>query len=122
MADSTIANLPSASTLGNNDLFVIEQGGAAKKLAADKLASKAELASHTEDVNIHVLSSQKLAWNAKQDAITSNTDLIAKTITAGITYVTSAPTQANTNGIKIAVLASAPATKYDGWLYIITGE
>lgn len=55
----------------------------------------------------------------------------AKKITAGSTtydikaifldYVTTAPTAANTDGIKVAVLSSEPATKYAGWLYIITG-
>lgn len=38
-----------------------------------------------------------------------------------ITYTTTAPTSANTNGIKICVLSSEPATKYAGWLYLITG-
>lgn len=55
----------------------------------------------------------------------------AKKITVGSTtydiksilidYVTTAPTAANTDGIKVAVLSSEPATKYSGWLYIITG-
>lgn len=35
-------------------------------------------------------------------------------------YTTTAPTAANTNGIKVCVLSSEPATKYNGWLYIIT--
>ena len=38
----------------------------------------------------------------------------------GLGYVTSAPTAANTDGLKIAVLSSDPGTKYSGWLYIIT--
>lgn len=41
--------------------------------------------------------------------------------TTGLPYTTTAPTAANTDGIKIAVLSSDPATKYNGWLYIITG-
>jgi hypothetical protein len=42
---------------------------------------------------------------------------------SGLPYSTSAPTSANTEGnLKIVVLASEPATKYDGYLYIITGE
>lgn len=36
-------------------------------------------------------------------------------------YSTTVPTAANTNGIKIVVLSSEPATKYSGWLYLITG-
>lgn len=37
----------------------------------------------------------------------------------GAAFVTEAPTAANTDGIRIAYLASEPATKYDGWLYLI---
>lgn len=39
----------------------------------------------------------------------------------GLPYVTTAPTEANTQGIKLAVLSSDPPTKYSGWFYIITG-
>ena len=39
----------------------------------------------------------------------------------GIEYTTTAPTAANTDGLKIVVLSSEPATYYDGYLYIITG-
>lgn len=42
--------------------------------------------------------------------------------TKGLPYTTTAPTAANTEGIKIAVLSSEPDTKYSGWLYLITGE
>lgn len=35
-------------------------------------------------------------------------------------YVTTAPTAANTDGLRIAVLTTEPATKYNGWIYIIT--
>lgn len=39
----------------------------------------------------------------------------------GLNYLTTAPESANTSGqIKIVVLSSDPATKYDGYLYIIT--
>lgn len=62
----------------------------------------------------------KVDLSAKQDSITSNTDITAKTINAGLVYTTTAPTGANANGLKIAVLSSEPATKYSGWLYIIT--
>lgn len=36
-----------------------------------------------------------------------------------IGYTTTAPTAANTDGLKIVVLEEEPETKYDGWLYII---
>lgn len=45
---------------------------------------------------------------------------IAGTLTGGLSYLTTAPTAANTQGIKLVVLSEEPATKYDGWLYIIT--
>jgi hypothetical protein len=36
-----------------------------------------------------------------------------------IGYTTTVPTAANTNGLKVALLDSEPATKYDGWIYLI---
>lgn len=38
----------------------------------------------------------------------------------GLGYLTTAPTSANNDGIKIVVLNAEPATKYAGYLYIIT--
>lgn len=40
--------------------------------------------------------------------------------TTGVDYLTTAPTADNTNGIKIVVLSAEPATKYAGYLYLIT--
>jgi len=41
--------------------------------------------------------------------------------TKGITYLTTAPTAANTDGgLIIVVLSSEPATKYSGYIYLIT--
>lgn len=40
--------------------------------------------------------------------------------TNGLGYLTTAPTAANTDGIKIVVLSAEPATKYDGYIYLIT--
>lgn len=34
-------------------------------------------------------------------------------------YTTTAPSAANTSGLKIALLDSEPSTKYDGWIYMI---
>lgn len=42
-------------------------------------------------------------------------------LSTGLPILTTAPASANTDGIKIVVLSSEPATKYDGYLYIITG-
>lgn len=58
-----------------------------------------------------------LDWNGNE--------YLAGTIDAngGIAYLTTAPTSANTGGgIKIVVLSSEPTTKYNGYLYIITGS
>lgn len=38
----------------------------------------------------------------------------------GLGYTTTAPSAANTDGIKIAVVSSEPSDKYAGWLTIIT--
>lgn len=55
----------------------------------------------------------------------SGNEVLAGTSTAtkfigGLDYTTTEPTAANTDGLKIAVLSSEPATKYSGWLYFIT--
>lgn len=58
-----------------------------------------------------------LDWNGNE--------VLAGTLTAngGIAYSTTAPNAANTGGgLKIVVLTSEPATKYDGYLYIILGS
>ena len=39
-----------------------------------------------------------------------------------VKYSTTTPTADNTDGLKVVVLDSEPATKYNGYLYIITGE
>lgn len=36
-----------------------------------------------------------------------------------LTVLTTAPTQANTDGVKVVYLESEPATKYSGYLYLI---
>ena len=41
------------------------------------------------------------------------------TTAQSISYTTTAPSSANTNGLKICVLSSEPSTKYSGWLYLI---
>ena len=55
----------------------------------------------------------------------SGNEVLSGTLTAtkfigGLDYTTTTPTAANTDGLKIAVLSSEPATKYAGWLYFIT--
>ena len=44
------------------------------------------------------------------------------TTASGVSYLTTAPSAANTDGdLKFVVLSSDPATKYSGYIYIITG-
>lgn len=52
---------------------------------------------------------------------TSVITFIDNVVNDGMAYTTTAPSQANTNGLmKLVVLSSEPATKYAGWLYYIT--
>jgi len=39
-----------------------------------------------------------------------------------LAYLTTAPTADNTDGVKLVVLSQEPATRYEGYLYIITEE
>lgn len=56
---------------------------------------------------------------AKQNIITKDTELVAKSIDASLKYLTTEPTSANTDGLKIVVLNNEPEARYDGYLYII---
>ena len=38
---------------------------------------------------------------------------------SSVSFLSEAPTSANTDGLKFVVLSSDPATKYDGYIYII---
>ena len=44
------------------------------------------------------------------------------TLTNALPIITTAPSSANSNGVIICVLSSEPATKYSGYLYLITGS
>lgn len=76
-----------------------------------------------------------LAWNNKSDFSGSYNDLTNKptfkTVTgqsvtgsgdiipSSIQYTTTVPTAINTDGLKFVLCSSEPATKYDGWVYLI---
>jgi len=47
--------------------------------------------------------------------------LWSTSIVSGLTYSTTVPTSDNKDGLKIVVLNAEPTTRYNGWLYIITG-
>ena len=57
-------------------------------------------------------------WWSKWTATTVE-ELIKTNVPNGINYLTTAPIADNTDGdLKIVVLSSEPATKYNGYLYI----
>lgn len=62
--------------------------------------------------------------NTKQDKLTAGTGLELNgttfNMTGAIPYTTSEPQAPNYDGIKIVVLNYEPATRYDGYWYIIT--
>lgn len=63
----------------------------------------------------------------KQNLINQATELAMKKLTAqlvdaGLKYVDVAPTEDNPYGVKFAILMTEPATKYNGYLYVILGE
>lgn len=84
--------------------------------------SKVDTAKNAEKLNgqLPTYYATASALATKQDTITSSTDLTVRKLTGGLNYDSSAPAAANTYGIKFVVLSAEPATKQDGWLYIIT--
>lgn len=49
----------------------------------------------------------------------SNNLALASDTAPSVAYTTTVPTAANTNGLKFVLCDSEPATKYDGWVYLI---
>lgn len=43
-------------------------------------------------------------------------------LSTGLPYTTTAPSAANTDGLKIVVTSQDPSTKYSGYLYIVSGS
>ena len=82
---------------------------------ADEVVVDSELSnSSTNPVQNRVITS---ALSEKAD---TNGDYL--NLGAGkLLYQTTEPTADNTDGLKIVVLSSEPQTKYNGYLYIITG-
>ena len=73
----------------------------------------------------------KTAYNASTNKIVTEADIPVSSVngatgavsigsTTGLSYLTTAPTAANTSGLKIVVLSDEPSTKYSGYIYIIT--
>ena len=79
--------------------------------------------SYTKDVD-----SEEIDLGNYQKPITADTELTLKKVVANklegnLGYLTTAPTADNTSGgLQIVVLSEEPATKYNGYLYIITAQ
>lgn len=60
----------------------------------------------------------------KQNTLSAGTGISISSNTISMTgalpYLTTAPTSANADGLKLVVLSSEPTTKYSGYIYIIT--
>ena len=87
---------------------------------------------NTSDADKPISTATQAALNEKQASLVSGTNI--KTINgssilgsgdlavdaAGVQYTATAPTVANTDGnLKFVVLEQEPATKYDGYIYLI---
>lgn len=87
----------------------------------DDLGGSVDLSGYYLKSEVDTLLAQKqaLITNASEIAMKN---LTAQLVDAGLKPVTEAPTEDNPYGIKLAVLMTEPATKYNGYLYIILGE
>lgn len=66
---------------------------------------------------------QTYVWENNAYIFAGNTIIdLTSVIALGIQFTTTAPTAANTNGLKVVVLSSEPQTRYGGYIYIITGN
>lgn len=70
-----------------------------------------------ETLKINYLTQEMYKDALENDEIEENE--LYFTPSSGLPYTTTAPTAANTDGLKIALLSSEPATKYNGWIYLI---
>lgn len=80
-----------------------------------------EDAEHTDEITaeqgkiyVDLSTNESYRWSGTQYV------RVGGNISEGVSYTTTAPTEANTYGLKVVVLDAEPATKYNGWLYIIT--
>lgn len=61
----------------------------------------------------------KLRGSATRPTYNGNNMALASDTAPSVAYTTTVPTAANTNGLKVVLCDSEPATKYDGWVYLI---
>jgi len=66
---------------------------------------------------------QTYVWENNAFIFAGNTIIdLTSVIALGVQFMTTAPTSANTGSLKFVVLSSEPATKYSGYIYLITGS
>lgn len=130
-------SLSSAGALSATDTGAtgVEVTGSGNAITSASYSASTRKISLSKDTTF--ATSSQLA--AKQDALTFNPTIPSGTTTTTLTtlkngsnyyslggdisYVTTAPTGPNTSGgLKVVVLSSEPANRYDGYLYIITGS
>lgn len=82
--------------------------------SADYLVYKAATRVGSNDTYVEsiVITKATKAWEYRAETVEVNS----------LKYLTTVPTEANTDGLKVVVLDSEPATKYDGYLYVITED
>ena len=103
-AASTASRVYAVNAAGNQTMFEMSSGGGASTVV---LRSGAGIVRGATPVDSNDLTTKNYVDNITPSALA---------------YTTTPPTADNTNGIKIVVLNSAPATKYEGYLYIITNN
>ena len=86
--------------------------GELKTYTDTELAKKENLANKVNEINGNSTTEYPSEKAVKEYVDTHKPEAIS--------YLTTAPTSANTNGLKFVVLDSEPATYYDGYYYIIT--
>lgn len=72
--------------------------------------------------NFEIISNKATSISSSStDTQYSSAAAVYNFVNEGVPYLTTAPTEDNTSGkLKVVVLDSEPATKYDGYLYMIT--
>lgn len=128
-------SLSSAGALSATDTGAtgVEVTGSGNAITSASYSASTRKISLSKDTTF--ATSSQLA--AKQDALTFNPTIPSGTTTTTLTtlkngssyyslggdisYITTAPTGPNTSGgLKVVVLSEEPATRYDGYIYIIT--
>lgn len=120
-----IEPLPGGGSGAVNDVKVNNVSVVTNKVAnitLNKVAVGLGNVDNTSDLNKPISTATQTALNNKQDKLTTGNGivLVNNEISTTTTYQTTAPTQAITDGgVHIVYLNAEPATKYDGYIYLI---